>query len=57
MTDRRGEYRFHCQLRQGPAAAEIREFQSLAADPLAAAEKVLADVSVWRTAARPSTLR
>lgn len=56
-TDRSGEYRFHCQLRQGQAAADVREFQSLAADPLAAAEKVLADVSAWRTAARPAKLR
>jgi hypothetical protein len=56
-TDRDGEYRFCCQLRQGQAAADVREFESLAADPLAAAEKVLADVSAWRIAARPAKLR
>jgi hypothetical protein len=47
-----GSYRFHCRVQLEPQARNSRAFQAESADPLAAAEKVLAEVTNWRSAAR-----
>jgi hypothetical protein len=56
-TEGSGTYRFHCQLRLSDDAPYTREFEATAAEPVAAAERVLAEVSAWRTAAREQNLR
>jgi len=56
-TDGNGNYRFHCDLRVDDRTRETRGFEAVSTDPLAAAERVLAEVSAWRTAARPTDLR
>jgi hypothetical protein len=56
-TSGTGNYRFHCDIRVDEQTRYTRPFEFVATDPLAAAEHVLADVSSWRTAARPSTTR
>jgi hypothetical protein len=56
-SDAGGTYRFHCQIRVSDAAPYTREFEATAGDPLAAALRVLGEVSAWRTAGRPQKLR
>jgi hypothetical protein len=46
-----GAYRFHCQVRLNERTAAPRAFEAEGADPVVAAEKVLADVTNWRSAA------
>ena len=52
-TDAGTNYRFHCDVRVDPATRYTRPFEAVSPEPLAAAERVLAEVSGWRTAARP----
>jgi hypothetical protein len=56
-TDMTGSYRFHCDIRLDEQTRYTRPFEAIATEPLAAAEKVLAEVSAWRTAARPAETR
>jgi hypothetical protein len=56
-TDGSGAYRFHCQMPLNDEAPYTREFEATAAEPLAAAERVLGEVSAWRTASRGQKLR
>ena len=49
-----GSYRFHCQVRLDANSTGTREFEAEAVDPVGAAEKVLADVTSWRSAATAS---
>jgi len=56
-TDGSGNYRFHCDLRVDEQTRYTRGFEAVSTDPLAAAERVLAEVSAWRTAAKPTDLR
>lgn len=56
-TDMTGSYRFHCDIRLDEQTRYTRPFEAVSTDPLAAAEKVLAEVSAWRTAARPAETR
>jgi hypothetical protein len=56
-TDGNGNYRFHCDMRVDLQTRETCGFEAVSTDPLAAAERVLAEVSAWRTAARPIDLR
>jgi hypothetical protein len=46
-----GSYRFHCHVRLDANSTATRQFEAEAADPVGAAEKVLADVTSWRSAA------
>ncbi|MCI0358312.1 MAG: hypothetical protein L0211_07505 [Planctomycetaceae bacterium] len=54
-TDGGGNYRFHCDVRVDEKTRYTRPFEAAGTDPLAAAERVLAEVSSWRTAAQPTT--
>jgi hypothetical protein len=45
-----GQYRFRCDMQIAPASPLTREFSATAADPLAAAENVLAEIADWRNA-------
>jgi hypothetical protein len=56
-TDGSGTYRFHCQMRVSDEAPYTREFEATAGEPLAAAERVLGEVSAWCTASRGQKLR
>jgi hypothetical protein len=56
-TDGSGSYHFRCQMSASDSAPNAREFEAIAADPLVAAERVLAEVSAWRTAAGNQKLR
>jgi len=56
-TDGSGNYRFHCDLRVDDETRYTRGFEAVSTDPLAAAERVLAEVSAWRIAAKPADLR
>lgn len=56
-TDGSGTYRFHCQMKVSDEAPYSREFEATAGEPLAAAERVLGEVSAWRTASRGQKLR
>jgi hypothetical protein len=56
-TDSNGRYRFHCDVRVDQQTRYTRPFEAVETDPLAAAERVLAEVSAWRTAARPADPR
>jgi hypothetical protein len=56
-ADGSASYRFHCQVRLSDDASYTREFEATAAEPVAAAERVLAEVSAWRTASREQKLR
>jgi hypothetical protein len=56
-TDGSGNYRFHCDLRVDEQTRYTRGFEAVSTDPLAAAERVLAEVSAWRTAAKPTDPR
>jgi hypothetical protein len=56
-TDGSGNYRFHCDLRVDEQTRYTRGFEAVSTDPLAAAERVLAEVSAWRIAAKPTDLR
>jgi hypothetical protein len=56
-TDMTGSYRFHCDIRIDDRARYTRPFEAVSTEPLAAAEKVLAEVSAWRTAAGPGVTR
>jgi hypothetical protein len=56
-TDAGANYRFHCDVRLDPATRYTRPFEAVSPEPLAAAERVLAEVSAWRTAARAADLR
>jgi hypothetical protein len=51
-----GEYRFRCDMQIAPASPLTREFAATAADPLAAAESVLAEIAAWRTASSQANL-
>jgi hypothetical protein len=51
-SDCGASYRFHCDVRVDPATRYTRPFEAVSPEPLAAAERVLAEVSAWRTAAR-----
>ena len=55
--DSGASYRFHCDVRLDPATRYTRPFEAVSPEPLAAAERVLAEVSSWRTAARASDPR
>ena len=50
-------YRFHCDVRIDQATRYTRPFEAVSPEPLAAAERVLAEVSAWRTAARTNEMR
>ncbi len=50
-------YRFHCDVRIDETTRYTRPFEAVSPEPLAAAERVLAEVSSWRTAARTNELR
>jgi len=56
-TDGNGRYRFHCDVRVDQQTRYTRPFEAVETDPLAAAERVLAEVSAWRTAARSADPR
>ncbi len=56
-TDTSGDYRFHCLMPPGDGEPAARPFEATSPDPLAAAERVLADVSAWRISARGTKLR
>jgi hypothetical protein len=56
-TDTTGSYRFHCDIRLDEQTRYARPFEAVSTDPLDAAEKVLAEVSAWRTATRPAETR
>jgi hypothetical protein len=56
-TDDSNQYRFHCQLRLDPRTPYTRAFEATGSDPLGAAEKVLGEVSQWRSASRPRNTR
>lgn len=56
-TEGSGAYRFHCQMRVSDEAPYSREFEATAGEPLTAAERVLGEVSAWRTASRGQKLR
>ena len=51
-TQGTGTYRFACDIRVDERTRYSRPFEAVAADPLAAAEQVLAEVSRWRADAR-----
>lgn len=48
-------YRFSAQMQVTPRQPQVRPFEAVAADPVAAARTVLADVESWRMAALPPT--
>ena len=50
-------YRLHCDVRIDEATRNTRPFEAVSPEPLAAAERVLAEVSAWRTAARQTDPR
>lgn len=56
-TDGSGIYRFHCQMPVSDEAPYTREFEATAAEPLTAAERVLGEVSAWRTVSQGQKLR
>jgi hypothetical protein len=47
-------YRFSVQMQVSPRQPQVRPFEAVAADPVAAARTVLADVESWRTASLPT---
>jgi len=50
-ADARGEqFHFHCHVPLGNETTYSRPFEALAADPVAAMERVLAEVEAWRAA-------
>ncbi|MDX1947736.1 MAG: hypothetical protein SFU86_20230 [Pirellulaceae bacterium] len=50
-TDEGATYRFHCQMPVSEKSPFTRPFEQTAANPLAAGELVLREVSTWRAAA------
>ncbi len=56
-ADSGANYRFHCDVRIDEATRYTRPFDAVSPEPLAAAERVLAEVSAWRTAARQADPR
>lgn len=46
-------YRFAAQMQVSPRLPQVRPFEAVAADPVAAARTVLAEVESWRMAALP----
>lgn len=46
-------YRFSAQMQVTPRQPQVQPFEAVAADPVAAANMVLADVETWRTAGLP----
>jgi hypothetical protein len=55
--DGSGEYHFHCRMLVDAQSRFTRPFEATAADPLAAAERVLRDVEAWHTAAAVNATR
>jgi hypothetical protein len=51
-----GQYRFRCDMQIAPASPLTREFSATAADPLLAAESVLAEIADWRNASQQAEL-
>ncbi|MCU0877937.1 MAG: hypothetical protein MUF06_09150 [Pirellulaceae bacterium] len=51
-----GQYRFRCDMQIAPASPLTREFSATAADPLAAAESVLAEIADWRNTSKQAEL-
>ena len=51
-TQGTGTYRFACDIRVDERTRYTRPFEAIAADPLAAAEQVLTEVSSWQAASR-----
>jgi hypothetical protein len=47
-------YRFAVQMQVSPRMPQVRPFEAVATDPVAAARTVLADVESWRTASNPA---
>lgn len=47
-------YRFSAQMQVSPRQPQVQPFEAVAADPVAAARIVLADVETWRTAGLPA---
>lgn len=47
-------YRFSAQMQVSPRQPQVRPFEAVAADPVAAARTVLADVETWRMASLPT---
>lgn len=47
-------YRFSVQMQVSPRQPQVRPFEAVAADPVAAARTVLADVESWRMAGLPT---
>lgn len=47
-------YRFSAQMQVSPRQPQVQPFEAVAADPVAAARTVLADVETWRTAGLPT---
>ena len=52
-----GGYRFYCQIRHSEHASYSRPFEAVSADPVEAGQRVLREVSVWRTAGRDKKIR
>ena len=52
-----GAYRFYCQIRHSEHASYSRPFEAVSADPVEAGQRVLGEVSAWRTAGRDKKIR
>jgi hypothetical protein len=52
-----GGYRFYCQIRHTEHASYSRPFEAVSVDPVEAGQRVLGEVSAWRTASRDKKIR